>query len=344
MDKKLIILGNGFSIDFISHIKKEFYNDEKIQSINLTNLFSNGDKVSCPWDNTEKGFLSFEHTPNLWTLGARPDVSNEKANSIVLDIVTSTNAFLRYKDENPENSKLNDIDNGKIYLRAYCELKEYIKSLMLYYDSLITNTKIKTFISKKKKWGWKSILESIDRPNLQTYIITYNYDLWLERILKVMNIEYDLLKDTGKKINILKPHGSINFINKKETSSFYEIVYNLNDSTEYKDIVIGKSSEKKSIIIPPAGESVKGGVWAEDIRKKSFEFAKSIKKEDNIIICGLSYWNVDRYEIDKLLCSVDSDCQISFINPYPPSEFNATLMSIFNRYKVFKTSDSYKNI
>lgn len=344
MNKKLIILGNGFSIDFISHIKEEFQEDKKIQSINLSNLFCNGDKVSCPWDNSEKGFLSFEHTPNLWTLGVRPDISNEKANTIILDIVTSTNAFLRYKDENRENAKLNVIDDRKIYLRAYCELKEYIKSLMLYYDSLITNTKIKTFISKKKLWGWKSIFEDINKPDIKTYIITYNYDLWLERILNIMNIDYDLLHDTGKNIQVLKPHGSIDFINKGESSKFYKIIPDLNDSTTLDTIQIKKEPEKRSIIIPPAGASQSAGIWAEEIRSKSFAYSKTIRKEDQIIICGISYWNVDRYEIDKLLCSVDSDCQISFINPYPPSEFNATLMSIFNRYKVFKSSDSYKNI
>ena len=221
MNKKLIILGNGFSIDFISHMKEEYKDDKKIQNINLSNLFSNGDKVPCPFKPSEIGFLSFEYTPNLWTLGARPDITNEKANSLILDIVTSTNAFLRYKDENPENSKLNDINLNKIYLRAYCELKEYIKSLMLFYNSLISNTKIKDFLNKKNCWGWKKIFKDINKPDLETYIITYNYDLWLERILDVLDIKYDILNKKTNKIQIIKPHGSIDFINQIEKSKYY---------------------------------------------------------------------------------------------------------------------------
>lgn len=339
MNKKLIILGNGFSIDFISQIKQDNKDNEEIQSINLSNLFINGDKVSCPWDEKEKGLLSFENCPNLWTLGARPDISTDKANSIILDIVTSTNAFLRYKDYS-NDTRLEKIDE-KIYLCAYCELKEYIKSLMIYYNNLITDSCIKTTLDNNK-WGWKRIFEELNLSGNKTNIITYNYDLWLERILKVMKIKFDLFRNTAKNIQIIKPHGSINFINKNETGSFYEIIHSLNDEVKIKDIKINISPEKKSIIIPPAGESIKAGSWSKYIRDKSFNCAKSIDKDDNIIICGISYWNVDRYEIDKLLCAVDSECHISFINPNPPSEFNATLMSIFKKYKVFKSSNVYK--
>ena len=316
MNKKLLILGNGFSIDFISQIKNDNKNNDEIQNISLTNLFFNGDKVACPWDKNEKGLLSFENCPNLWTLGARPDISTEKANSIILDIVTSTNAFLRYKDYS-NDIRLENID-GKIYLCAYCELKEYIKSLMMYYNNLITDKCIENTI-KKTKWGWKKIFEEINTPGIKTNIITYNYDLWLERILNVMKVDYDLLGDTGKNINIIKPHGSIDFVNKMEKKSpFEEIFYNLNDSITINDIELKIAPEKRSIIIPPAGESIKAGNWSKDMRDKSFTCAKNIEKNDKIIICGISYWNVDRYEIDKLLCAVDSDCQIYFINPNPP--------------------------
>lgn len=344
MNKKLIILGNGFSIDFISQIKSENKNSEEIQNISLTNLFSNGDKVPCPWDINEKGFLSFENCPNLWTLGARPDISTEKANSIILDIVTSTNAFLRFKDKKDRATrpKLDNIED-KIYLCAYCELKEYIKSLMLYYNSLIDDTCISDML-KQKKWGWEKIFQEIKDPKIETNIITYNYDLWLERILNILSIEYDLLQNTGKNIQIIKPHGSINYVDKTNTAPFLKIAYSLNDSIKIDDIEIKQDASKKSIIIPPAGESIKAGSWSKNIRELSFHCAESITNVDKILICGISYWNVDRYEIDELLCSVDSECPICFINPNPPSEFNATLMSIFKKYKVFKTSNSLKNI
>ncbi len=61
MKDLFIILGNGFSIDFLNHLKT---NLPQASDISLSNLFENGELVPWPGDNSA-GFLSYKHCPNL---------------------------------------------------------------------------------------------------------------------------------------------------------------------------------------------------------------------------------------------------------------------------------------
>ena len=82
----LIILGNGFTIDFLRYMKIQ-------DNIDVINLFNQGDRV--PWlaDN-EPGFLSFKRCPNLWNLGARPNnQNNEGTANIIETIISCANTF-----------------------------------------------------------------------------------------------------------------------------------------------------------------------------------------------------------------------------------------------------------
>lgn len=85
MENKLIILGNGFTIDFIEFLKLQ-------DKIDVKNLFRLGDKVPWPGDDSA-GFLSFKHCPNLWNLGARTNLDNKTTLEIIEDIITCANIF-----------------------------------------------------------------------------------------------------------------------------------------------------------------------------------------------------------------------------------------------------------
>lgn len=78
-----ILLGNGFTIDFINQL-------DKGDQIDVTNLFLYGDCVPWPGDN-EPGFLSHKRCPNLWRLGARPNMRQKDAQRLIEDIITCAN-------------------------------------------------------------------------------------------------------------------------------------------------------------------------------------------------------------------------------------------------------------
>ena len=57
--------------------------------------------------------------------------------------------------------------------------------------------------------------------------------------------------------------------------------------------------------------------------------------KDEMILFGLSYWHVDRNEIDEILLSMDNKMEVRFVNPNPPTALEAVLTSLFRNYIHF---------
>lgn len=76
------------------------------------------------------------------------------------------------------------------------------------------------------------------------------------------------------------------------------------------------------------------------LKRKATEIAKQIDAKDDVVLCGISYWHVDRREVDELLINLNQDVEFTFINPSPPRDLNAVLMSIFKNY-VHQSSSSH---
>lgn len=145
MKDVLIVLGNGFPIDFVNFIKKE-------DQIDLSNLFSNGDKVLWPADD-QPGFLSKYRCPALWELGARPNISAMQSSKIIEDIITCANV-----SASSEHPAINS-ENTNVYIRAYHELVIYLKYLFIYYNRMICDSDLDNAIAGK--WGWSELLNEL---------------------------------------------------------------------------------------------------------------------------------------------------------------------------------------
>lgn len=149
------------------------------------------------------------------------------------------------------------------------------------------------------------------------------------------------------KIQIYKPHGSISFqSNTKMEEDTYKINYAFdvpNDGINQFRIKYEDMSTLGSLnaLIPPAGDSnrMAGCKWAQTIRERIDEALTTIKAEDELILCGISYWHVDRTELDHYLCKVPMDISnVYVINPAPPRALNAVLTTYFNN--VINYTDS----
>ena len=322
-----ILLGNGFSIDMMKTIGKS---DE----INLNNLFACGADV--PWPETETpGFLSFQNCPNLWTLGARPYLDKELALEIIEEVITCANIL-------PQRTEIKD----KIYIRAYNELEQYLMSLFVYYTRKVDITKAK---GKLKSWGWTKYLRQLNADsNIKTVsIVSLNYDVWLENLLDMFSIPYSIdgFSSTKEKIHIYKPHGSIAFHSTKRDRAAYSIPdRNSFDNHKLDEFRYdNKNLDCLNIInalIPPAGDSSRlKQSWSADIRNHIKVLAKTLKKDDSVVICGVSYWHVDRKEIDTYLSEMPSDIKrLVMVNPNPPEVLNAVLMTLCDQYVVIPNS------
>lgn len=343
MKNLYIILGNGFTIDFLNH-----YTDSTPainNQIDVRNLFRLGDKINSPWEN-RPGFLSYKHCPYLWTLGARPSNSIQESTALIEEIITCANMFFDFVNEPEQKAKRLELaspGNNKPHLKAYSELIVYLRHLFSYYNSIISDSDLKEFVATNTSWGWLKFLRSIpEKKYSKITVITYNYDIWLERILDALGISYHITgfePTISAQIEIIKPHGSISFVPKSYQMTAFGVNYNL----DYDGISIDQLEIKyhnlmnydKGAIIPPAGDSLRlerTSPWAHTLRHKARDSAKTITNNDEVVLCGISYWHVDRREIDELLININQDTGFTFINPSPPRDLNAVLISIFSKY------------
>ncbi|NVZ52929.1 hypothetical protein HX792_21485 [Pseudomonas sp. B6002] len=326
-----LILGNGVTIDLMSHLKLA-------EQINVRNLFARGDEIEWPSHNGFSGFLTYKNCPNLVSLGITPNTPPETAAIIFEKIITCAN-FYSYRSKNQSDEEKN------IYIRAYLELVEYLRSLFIWYDKIFVESDWKKNIST---WNWLNFLKSAQKKYEKINIITLNYDIYLERILKNEGIEFQtsqIDKEQGKKITIFKPHGSISFVSsveptQTETMPDYFISYKFKDPLTPSDIKTSyEDLEQKRLIntiIPPYGDSTRyQQSWSRLILEKAIASAKN---SETIIISGISYWHVDRLEVDKILLSAEEDCNITKINPSSNPIFDAVLQSRFSRYQQYRSS------
>lgn len=335
--KYLFILGNGFSLDLVHHLNT-------FKNIPLNNLFEYGDKLDWPTDGNH-AFVSFRNTPNLWILGARPSNPPEKNNQIIENILTCANSY--YLKESNKRS-FGQSDKRSIYINAYRELVVYLKYLFVYFDS-----KISFDCNDIGNWAWTKLLRSLNQQeNVERInIITYNYDVWLERVLESLGIEYHISgmsSQNQEKFSITKPHGSISFIHKKplDPAAFsinYDSDYLEGDITDFEVRMADLNQNTPIIpIIPPAGDSDRFNLtWAGVLRKDAAKKAEALKTGDRVILCGLSYWHVDRREIDDLLLKISDTVELAFINPAPPETFDAVLTSLFTQYEHYTSIGNY---
>ncbi len=340
MGKKLFIaLGNGFTIDFLSYINKK---DE----IDVINLFRRGAEV--PWPTTGMpGFLSFKHCPHLWNLGARPNMDTNSAMDLIEDIITCVNVYASKEKRNLVGYEYRPND---IYIYAYKELIQYLKHLFIFY-----NRKIKDIPDSVSDWPWLQFLKYANETDYysEIVIVTYNYDIWLERVLEKFKVPFNvgMIGDNSHetKISVLKPHGSISFKHKQKTGKdSYSIKLDnelLDGSTD--EFTVGYQSLDDnylvSALIPPTGESSRlNRTWASQIRQTAKHKATRLATDDEMIICGLSYWHVDRAELDELFVSCTPLLNVIMVNPNPQRTISAVLTSIFSNFVIYSGSNTLK--
>ncbi len=334
MKKLILILGNRLTMDLLSNL------DTKKENIDLTNLFSKGDTVIWPDGNQERGFLSYKHCPSLWNLGARPNMDKDKSTELIEDIITCAN-MISSSNATPQE------DN--IYLSAYYELAAYLKHLFIQYNNQVSDRDLLS--TKLENWGWLKLIQSAyNSPHYdRIIIITYNYDIFLERILKLKYIPFSVggLENITEKIVLLKPHGSISFSHNQIGESSTFAIRKSTDMYEasLSDFIVKYNDLEKNYLvnalIPPAGDSSRLTYkWANELRSIIDNMIADISDNDKCVISGLSYWHVDRKEIDSLLAKISAkNLDTYMVNPHPPKALSAVLTCVLPKHITYSSSE-----
>lgn len=334
MKKLVLILGNGLTMDLLANL------DSKKSNIDLTNLFSKGDTVMWPDGKQERGFLSYKHCPSLWNLGARPNMDKTAATELIEDIITCAN-MISSANATPQE------DN--IYLSAYYELVAYLKHLFIQYNDQVSDRDLLS--TNLENWGWLKLIQNAYKsPEYdKIIIITYNYDIFLERLLKLKYIPFCVggLEENNEKIILLKPHGSISFSHNKMGES---TTFAIRKSTDMYEASLSDFSVKYNeldknylvnALIPPAGDSSRLTYkWANELRVLIDQQIADISEHDKCVISGLSYWHVDRKEIDSLLAKISTkNIDTYMVNPYPPKALSAVLTCVLPKHITYSSSE-----
>ena len=71
--------------------------------------------------------------------------------------------------------------------------------------------------------------------------------------------------------------------------------------------------------------------------KEGYNKIRFIGKQVNkVVIIGISYWEVDREEIDTIMNHINKDAKIYFVNPNPNVDFLKKLEQKFNNIEICK--------
>lgn len=374
MKNLYLLIGNGNSISIVSKInayRKQI--GQPTLNIDLSNLFYYGASFNFPMTNDP--FLTEEHCPKLWHLGARPGMDRDKANEIISQIITCGNvyALAKYQEEIISTNDFGNYDNqydltilnslsesngtntcnnvcpspkycdndiiSRLYFAAYGEFSSYIRYLMIYYNSQITDDDLINIDVPLITY----IKQNYDSFN-RIIINSYNYDIIMERLLMVNGLPFTLgcFDNKRSKIIFYKPHGSISFSYKKTypLGTHYKIPYNelsfqqkikitdFNINYEFVD-----NYPKHNGMVPPYGEAERFEIsYYQKIRNSIIRAAQKSEPDDIYYIIGSSYGNVDRFELDRINTSFDKLVNVTYVNPFPNQDFNAVLSSLFINY------------
>ena len=325
----LYVLGNGFTISFIESLVQNNYLNDKL--IDLTNLFSQGDAFSI---DKKSNYLSSESCKVLNKLGVSTKLTDSEARNTINNLVTSFNVYSNWRNSNRGNTNQRNVNS--IYIQAYEELNIYLKRLFIYYNSLVSDEMILHLIKKKEIPLLTQIEESINNYN-NIKIITYNYDIFLERILTLAKIRYNMIGftyDESINVSIYKPHGSINYSCKNTNGQgLYE---RLNISID--DLQIEKKLKIKdsfSVLVAPFGNAMINITgWTSTIRNAIQNIV--ISPTDKVVILGHSYGDIDRPEIDNILIKIPKSTKVFYINPKPSETLVYILKVIFDNVIIKK--------
>jgi hypothetical protein len=333
--KILVIAGNGLSLSMLA--------TSPVKSVDLSNLFSMGCDVTWPATG-RPGFLSYEHCPNLWALGARQTATPKSSYDVIEQVISAVNACCLADPASLEDG---------IYIRAYKELVAYLRYLFVHYDELLRAQRFFDLPAIYEPIDW--LLSAISEPAVSSVdVVTFNYDAFLERCLQNKRLEFSIpLLDerAGAKVKVHKPHGSITFCGKTPIDkSAFAINYGARfteGGIDELEVKYDDLNEHYPLVgmLPPAGESDRyRHRWIRQIWDKAVEAARGLVEGDLVIIFGLSYWHVDRREVDMLLSELPRRARVVSINPSPNPHLEAVCCSLFRSYHSYSNSGQLKRM
>jgi hypothetical protein len=153
-------------------------------------------------------------------------------------------------------------------------------------------------------------------------IISFNYELVLERLMARCAVSFGRFGiDTNYRAMLLKPHGSIDAALDPH-AIVVPVGYPLVNCIDRNDASIVRLAPEHwleprlevDIVLPMEESPYLDFQW---VRPGYERFSYIARTLDCLMLIGLSYWEVDRPEIDYVLDCMKSNSTIVVVNPHP---------------------------
>jgi hypothetical protein len=311
----LLIIGNGFSIDFRNHFK------EILSKWNTSNPLSW--EINYP-EGTELPLLQSLSHLNKALNNAKKTLP--KANDFDLINYVSKQADFPW-------SQFAYLPREEVLEKGLLRTEIYIFLSYAYssYDRIIKKI-------DASSWRWQKFLE--DNSTNIIAAISFNYELLFEHILQRIGLNIYSIGITGeehKGLFIGKPHGSIDYeVNPRDisvakvsippTNAIYK-----NDTSlirlQEKDLLLPRT--QCELVPPQEASTIREFQWVAPI----FDYIKNESKLiSRCIIIGFSYSDPDKQEMNEILDTLKINTEVIIATPHPNEELIKAVKSRSLRY------------
>lgn len=192
-------------------------------------------------------------------------------------------------------------------------------------------------------WAWGQFILSI-ADRLQG-IVSYNYDLNVETVLEVHGVPLRHLavsQASGTGLPIIKPHGSIDYAPASIVFGGQRPNYPIQVFVEKCDVPIQRlpryhlqvARYAADVVIPTEASGYSQFQWVKPGRLWARRAGTDTR---TLILMGLSYWPVDRPELDELIDSVPATATVIVGNPAPHADLIDRLEARFSNVIEWRT-------
>ncbi|MFE4812782.1 AbiH family protein [Peribacillus simplex] len=282
----ILIIGNGIAWDFHNHFENFGLNPSKPIS-NFDSEDINLDKFLDYIPNVRKQLLTVEN-------------KNKKDH---------------FK---PIEDYFNSINGTPDFFRRENELKNFLMVAYAHFQLRADKFDYST-------WRWTKFLS--ENAKRIVLAVSFNYDLLLERAIGTSNTynRISAIEPPGN-IKIFKPHGSIDLdLIGIQIENFdpriHEVYGNNSDSL---GVVLSHNWKKPRMqvdTIPPNLHNYYRNkrMWLDNAYKECDKLTYN-NRIRHVVIAGHSYGEVDREEVNELLCNLTRKARFYFVNPEPMPE------------------------
>lgn len=299
MDRILLIVGNGLSIDLYQYLKL---------AIDPSSPFLFG--VPDPFDSSKK---------LLDTLSRVKDMIKSYPNTRDFDIIQN---FVKNYQENNQGNQW-----------KHCELRYYLSLAYSYANDIVLDRWEKHW--RWEVWINKNYNRIVGVVSFNyDLVIEATLNKLSLKYYRIGSTEED--NPTG--IPIFKPHGSCDFdisnraismppqLRLKNLTSLNEFIINGRGRVEIvsKEKLLEPRTEA-DIVLPLEFSPQTQLTWV----RQGYETVRQIAKTvDTCIIVGISYQPCDRQEINSIIDAIPANTKISLINPKSNAEFEGKLRRV----------------